>query len=200
MSDMYAYSTMTLYDVLLKEPTLLDDFELETDLQTSLFKSAFIARYNIYEIGGETINYFKMMIKNRFDLNKNYYQQLINEYAKAINYEDGYVVNETITEDNDSTGTSNQATNSLSNSKRTDYTLPYKQTNERYATNENVVDTDSDIDTQNTYNVNDNKNLVRSKTGNVNVLDQKIKYMKFIRDVYRDFVEIFKDCFSLIYG
>ena len=200
MNNMYSYSTMTLYDVLIEDPTLLDDLQFETELQTSLFKQAFISRYNLYDIGGETIPLFKLMIKGKFDLNKNYYQQLINEYAKTINYEDGYKEIETINEENDSTGTSNQDSEGITANKRTFYDLPYKQTNERYATNETFDDNTSNVNTQGRYSSNDNKNITKTRTGNVNVLEQKIKYMKFIRDIYRDFVEEFRECFSLIYG
>ena len=200
MKQMYSYSSMTLHDVLIEEPTLLDDLVLETEIQTSLFKQAFISRYNLYDIGGETIPLFKLMIKGKFDLNKNYYQQLITEYVKSINYEDGYKEIETITEENDSTGTSNQDSDGMNTNKRTFYDLPYKQTSERYATTETIDDNTSNVNIQGTYSSNDNKNITKTKTGNVNVLEQKIKYMKFIRDIYRDFVEVFRECFSLIYG
>ena len=76
MNQMYSYSSMTLHDVLLEQPDLLDDLELETQTQTNMFKSAFISKYNLYDIGGENINYFKLMIKGKFDLYKNYYQQI----------------------------------------------------------------------------------------------------------------------------
>ena len=107
---------------------------------------------------------------------------------------------ETITEDNQSSGTSNQDGVSNSNNKRTLYNLPYKQTNERYATNETIDESDTNTEVQNTYNGNETKELTKTKTGNVNVLEQKMMYMKYIRDIYLEFVELFKTCFSMVYA
>ena len=168
----YSYSSITLRDAIKLVPTLLDDFELDTEEQTNKFIEVFRAKWDLYDIGGETIELFKSFIDNRFKLKKEYYQQLLNEYETEFNYLDG---RKTTTAYYESVNTDN-----------TNYDLPRKTGAEGTATTKE--------------NVNGTHNYTRTLTGDVDVLDLKSRYLKYIRNIYEDFAEDFKDCFSLIYG
>lgn len=168
----YSYSSITLRDAIVQEPTLLDEFVLETTEQTNMFKEIFRAKWDLYDIGGETIEIFKAFIDNRFALKKEYYQQLLNEYYDDFNYLDG---RKTITSYSETVNTDN-----------TNYDLPRKTGATGTATTKE--------------NVNGTHTYTRTLTGDVDMLDLKARYLKYIRNVYEDFANEFKDCFSLIYG
>lgn len=168
----YSYSSITLRDAIVQEPTLLDEFVLETTDQTNMFKEIFRAKWDLYDIGGETIEIFKAFIDNRFALKKEYYQQLLNEYYTDFNYLDGRY---TQTEYHESANTDS-----------TSFDLPRKTGATGTATTKE--------------NVNGSIGWVRTFKGDVDVLDLKARYLKYIRNVYEDFANEFKDCFSMIYG
>lgn len=195
MSD-YAVCTMTLHDALKVDPTLLDFVSLSTDEQIAKFKDMFKARWDIYEIGGETIPLSKRFFDNKFRQWKDYYQELINDYENKINYLNGIVSNETHTENYTGDGTRGKTDNANRNSTYVD--LPNRTTTSNYATNKD--DTSEEIISSQTYEDNHDRTLEISKTGDVNILDQKIKYQKYLRNVYLEFVERFADCFALIYN
>lgn len=193
---LYSYSTITLYDALKIEENLLDNLILENQTQTDEFIKTFKARYNLYDIAGETIPMFKLMIENKFELKKKYYQELINEYEKEINYLDGIIESETISDNTSNNGTSSSSSNSTDTD--TIYDLPYKQTENMYATKKVIGDRVGEVENNSTSSK--TQTITRNKTGNINILEQKIKYLKYIRNIYEEFVNEFKDCFSLIYG
>ena len=66
----YSYSSITLRDAIVQEPILLDEFVLETTDQTNMFKEIFRAKWDLYDIGGETIEIFKAFICDMFDDNE----------------------------------------------------------------------------------------------------------------------------------
>lgn len=193
---LYSYCTITLYDALKEDETLLDNLVLETEEQTNEFINTFKARYNLYDIAGETIPMFKLMLENRFNLKKKYYQDLINEYSKEIDYLQGIVETETISDETSNNGTSSSSSNATDTD--TVYDLPYRQTENMYATKKVIGDRIGEV--ENNSSSSKTQTITRNKTGNINILEQKIKYLKYIRNIYEEFVNEFKDCFSLIYG
>lgn len=168
----YSYSSITLRDAIKEEPQLLEAFVLNTQEQTTKFIDIFRAKWDMYDIGGETIELFKIFITNRFIVKKDYYQELIDEYETQFNYLDGRKTVTTYRED--------------ANTDSTDYDLPRKTGATGTATAKTNVDGELE--------------WTRTLTGDVDVLEQKSKYMKFIRNLYEQFADEFKDCFSLIYG
>lgn len=88
MSDLYTKYTITLRDLIDREPTFLEDiFTIEfPDIKQS-FIDVFRGMYDIYEIGGETIEEFKIFLTNRFKVRYPYYKELIAAYQTSI---DGY--------------------------------------------------------------------------------------------------------------
>lgn len=193
---LYSYCSITLYDALKQVPDLLSNLTMKTTEQTNMFLETFKSMYNLYDIAGETIPLFKLMIENRFNLKKTYYQKLIDEYEKEFDYMEGIVENETISDTTNDTGTSNSTSTSGDND--TIYDLPYKQTNTTYATKKLENSRNSDL--TNTSESNKQKDITRTKSGGVNTLEQKIKFLKYIRNIYEEFCKEFRDCFAIIYG
>lgn len=168
----YSYSSITLKDAIKEEPTLLGGFVLDTPEQTQEFITVFRGMWDTYDIGGETISLFKEFITNRFNMNKPYYQELINVYLDELNYKDGKKAVIAYT--------------GSMNSDDTDYDLPRKDGSSGKATSQ--IKKEGQIASTKTL------------TGDVDVVDLKSRYLKYLRNVYKEFAETFKDCFSLIYG
>lgn len=195
MSD-FAVCTMTLHDALKCDPEMLDFISLRTPEQTTKFTEMFKARWDIYEIGGETIELSKRFFANRFNQYKEYYQELIDDYENRINYLNGVIVTETHSENYSADGSIGKTDSATRNNTYTD--LPNRTTVNNYATNKD--ETSESIVTSQTYEDAHDKTLTISRNGDVNILDQKIKYQKYLRNVYLEFAERFKDCFALIYN
>ena len=205
IAKMYDYSiaTITLYDLLKMNEKFLDIFELDTDEQTNKFKEMFKSRFDIYEIGGETIPLFKRYLENTFNIKKDYYQELINDYEQKINYLDGYISNEIINDDythNENYERNNNALSTTQN-EQINIDLPNKNISTEYPTskiknNDNM--TSSVNETSKNSRIRNNK-INTTKKGGVNILEQKRQYQKYLRNVYLEFVDEFKNCFVLIY-
>lgn len=180
----YAVATLTLFDALDLYPDLLDNLKLNNEEQTNKFIEMFKSKYNFYEIGGETIPLFKRFIEDTFDTFKDYYQQLINEYEKEFNYLDGYI---------ESYESEYSYKDDSDISRNNDFIdLPNKITTNEYITNKERFSTDFLSNRTGT-----NKN---TKKGNVNILEQKKKYLDYIRNLYSEFADKFKTCFVLVYN
>lgn len=243
MSD-YAVNTITLHDALEIDATLLDFMTLSTPAQTTKFKNMFIARYDIYELGGETIPLSKRFLKNKFDEYKDYYQELIDDYENKITYLNGIVSTEqlsysdsgngsvnksgskSLTDDTTKSGTNtiNDTINkSESNGINKDLIdLPNKTVSSNYVskkdnTTETKQGSQQDAFSQATQDIFSNTkeetsqdahtyldaksgSKTISRTGDVNILEQKIKYQKYLRNIYLEFAERFKECFCLLYN
>ena len=180
---LYAKYTILLYDLLQEEPTFLDFMELDTNEHTEKFKKIFIAKWSMYEIGGETSQQFKIFLKQDFDLHKDYYIEKINMYEKDFNLADGVI--STISSSN-----ANTKTGSVSNNE-TQYGLPNKETSNRYPT--------SKSDSNNTRNLLENDTFSQTIKGQLPTYEIKERALATIRNIYEEFAERFKDCFVLLY-
>lgn len=243
MSD-YAVNTMTLHDVINQYPNFLDFISLKTTEQTTKFKEIFSARWDIYELGGETVALSKRFLTNKFNCYKDYYQELIDDYENKINYLNGIVSSETLTYLDSGSGSENNsgnkslteniddtetnAINAANNSSANNginkdlIDLPNKQTANNYISKkDNTSETKQSSETQ-TYNQTKGDDYERavseasqdaktyqdtksgnksvSRTGDVNILEQKIKYQKYLRNVYLEFADKFKDCFCMLFN
>lgn len=88
--ELYTRYTITLKDLLDKYPNFLYEcFEGWDTTTLRAFINVFKAMYWNYEIEGETINEFKLMLLNKFQERKDYYYELITAYKDKINYLDG---------------------------------------------------------------------------------------------------------------
>lgn len=88
--ELYTRYTITLKDLLDKYPNFLTECFVGWDETTlNSFINVFTSMYWNYEIEGETINEFKLMLTNKFNEKKDYYYELITAYKDKINYLDG---------------------------------------------------------------------------------------------------------------
>lgn len=140
-----AAATIKLRDVLKLCPNALDILQMKTPEQTEKLLTVFKGKFNQYEIGGETIAQFIEFLKDVYDENIYYYQELIDVYEQQINYLDGYkqTISETnvrdrnelyntnksndITQTEDATSSGHKDTTSNDNTVDKNYTLPHKQ-------------------------------------------------------------------------
>lgn len=95
---LYTRFTKTLHDILNDTPTFLDDLVLSTDDRTQKFKNMFIAKWDLYEVSGETENVAHLYIKNKFNMYKDYYEELLDAYEEKINMLDGKATEITISD------------------------------------------------------------------------------------------------------
>ena len=188
MAMMYSYTTMTLFDCLKLNPDLLDNLNMDTPERTEAFKTTFIAMYNTKSIGAETVSLFKVWIESKFNEVKRLYNAKLDIYERQLNGDDGVKASRSINEGVANSGnTSVDTTNTL-----IDIARNSSQTEAPTQKNKNSGGTGySDSKTRNVY-----ENI----TGNVNVIEQREKWLNFIRDIYRDMCYEFKDCFVIIYG
>lgn len=89
-TDLYTRYTITLKDLLDREPTFLDNiFVFSKEEQSNKFKKVFVGMYWNYEICGETINEFRLMLEGIFKTKVDYYQEMLDAYETQINMLDG---------------------------------------------------------------------------------------------------------------
>ena len=62
--------------------------------------------------------------------------------------------------------------------------------------NESSIDNSGEYNKEGSYS----KNISELRKGDVNVIEQREKALKYIRNLYLEFVKKFEDCFSCIYG
>ena len=174
--ELYTRYTITLHDALIDNPDLLDGLVMSTADRTSKLKEMFISRWDIYEIGLETINLFKLCINNKFNT-------LVDAYETKINMLDGKKFSITTTR--------NKTINTDGNNESLNYDLP------RTVQAESKPSSKSSSNSAN--NSNEDSTETITQTGNENVIELKKEYMKIIKNIYLDFAEDFKTCFLDLY-
>lgn len=203
MAQMYSYTTMTLLDAMKVKPDLLDNLEMNTQERTQAFKETFTSMYNTKSIGAETIELFQVWVENRFNELKRLYNSKLDIYEMNLNGDDGIkIIRETYgSNSNTYNGSNNSTTTDTINDTQTNIDLPRNATNTEYPTSK--VKNDG-TDTRQIYGASESTDSgSRSETqtikGDVNVIDQRNKWLNFIRDLYREMCQEFKDCFAIIY-
>lgn len=185
---LWTATSITLLDALKVEPTLLDDLDFGNEARTEKFKKIFKARYNTKSIAGETIELFKIYIDDTFSQYVDYYNELLDIYEEELNYNDGIKVTRTHID----TGDSQDTNNSSSENRIID--LPNSSTTGEYDTQKTKNETNAGL--HNEYS----KNIEETVTGGVNVVEQRKKALEFIRNIYLEFADKFKDCFAFVYA
>lgn len=118
---LYTRFTITLHDMLIEDPTFLDNLKMSTDERTTKLKNMFIAKWDIYEVSGETPKTAKLYIDNKFNMYKDYYEELISAYETKIEMLDGKLtsieIDDTLssTIDTNLTNTGNSSENNTHN-------------------------------------------------------------------------------------
>lgn len=191
--------TQKLNDLLTTNPSFIYDIVGDfasthgTDLANTI-----IAMYRYYEIGDNDINIFASFIKDVYDVNKSYYEELIINYSKEYDYalNNKRVVSRQDTVDTDT----NTTENSSYNGKHTEIELPNKVVSADYEGYPNALSKDNE--TSNKNKVLDGTIQRTSTTTteyNNEFLELKKQYLQQIRNVYEEFAKKFKECFYIIY-
>lgn len=181
---MYATYTMALYDFNILYPSAFNDLKLENDNLTTRFINTFNNYWCEYEINGDTPNLFILRVKNKFNSIKDYWTKKIIEYEKELDYNKG--IEENYKEDNED-NESNEGTNNTSY-----VDLPNKVSNQEYITSKTLNNIKGSRNNNHTRNY--------SKSGGINVIDQRQKYLNYLNNIMVDFVKEFKDCFIQLYS
>lgn len=180
---MYATYTMCYYDFINKYPNAFDNLHVGDNDFMSKFWGMFNSYWTEYEINGETIPLFIMRVSNTFISICDYWHNKITTYEKQLIYEEG--IKETYEEINKDT----EITEGINNTNYID--LPNKISSNEYISNK----------TNNSINgsTSNDRNKKYNKTGGVNVIDQREKYLKYLNNMFLDFVKEFKGCFIQLY-
>lgn len=198
------YDNPTLREVIIEVPTIFSDIQMSTTSRTNEFISRLTSMYNNRPIGTDDIDTFKLWITDKFNEIKVYYENKLNIYERELNGDDGRKISRAVSENNSAqTATTNALTGSTNSSGDTiNYDLPRTTTPvEKPTTKVHTSDT-----LQNAQNStinssgNGNKSVAETITGDVNVIEQREKWLKFIRDLYYDMAKEFKDCFAMVYA
>ena len=184
----YSYTSITLRDALKLNPDLLENLTLSTTNRTKLFQDMFKAYYNSKSIAGETVELSKLWIEDTFNVHKDYYENILNEYEKELDLDEVFVLTREHRDNGSSSGTAS------SNSNTDNIDLPNKPTTNEYVSDR--VKNNASSNNSDSYN----KYLKETVSGNVNTLEQREKALKFIRNYYLEFVKKFDDCFAHVYA
>lgn len=157
-----------------------------------------ISMYRYYEIGDDDLDTFGTFITDVYQVNKDYYIELINNYEKEYDYalNNKRVVSKQDTIDTDTDTTENNSYDG----KHTDIELPNKVVSEDYEGYPNALSKDNDITSK--HRVLDGTIQRTSTTTteyNNEFLELKKQYLQQIRNVYEEFAKKFKECFYIIY-
>ena len=186
---------MTFDEVFVEDPNIFQNFIFTHLEQKIKFMAMFTARWGIYDVAGSSIEEFKKFIYKKYLTLIDYYQELINDYEQKITYLNGIVSSETHTREYDGNGSVTKNGSGTDNSTYSE--LPNKTTAGTYPTNKRE-DSNSYNDLSSYVDARD-ETITITKNGDVNILDQKIKYQKYLRNVYLEFVNKFDECFILVY-
>lgn len=143
---------------------------MSSEERTNKFLKQLVAVWGVYDIAGETIGEFKTFIKDEFDTQLPYFEEMLDAYEREIDYLDGL---KTITK-----GTTHNEGITVD--------LP------------NKVVGDSVYDYPDSGNKDDGNSTIE-RTDNSRAITLKVRYMQQIRDLYREFAFRFKHCFIHIF-
>lgn len=193
-----AVYTETFYEFLKNNPTFLaETIVLSDESKSKKLIDMLIHTFNIYEIGNETEDLFKLNFTDVFNMHKDYYEEKLAAYEKeydySVNNKKRVVHNKTI-----DIG-AKKSSRIGDNTKRTDIDLPNKQVGryEEYPSfitkDENLKSVDDKVDSKTNI---DDENITYYDD---EFIDLKNKYIKQITNVYLEFANKFKECFLMIY-
>lgn len=195
---------LTLREALVKDPTIFSNIQMSTTSRTNELISRLTAMYNNRQIGSDSIDTFKLWITDKFNEIKVYYENKLNIYERELNGDDGRKISRIKSEANHSRidNTSSLSHQENVNEDTTNYDLPRTTNPVAKPTTKTNVSGNTNGTNNNTSasEGNGTNNSNETITGDVNVIEQREKWLKFIRDLYLDMCKEFKDCFALVYA
>lgn len=189
-------------DALSENPSITENLVLDSTQRTNDFIKIFNATYNTKRLCTDDIDLFKEYITNTFNQHKEYYIKKLDVYERQLNGDLGESITRTLSDTTTNTASNQVGITGNQSGSGTEilYDIPRSQTKGN-PTNE--TDTTSTLtnsqSTTGSSSGNTNKSVSENITGNVNVIKQRDLWLKFIRNIYLDFVDKFKDCFLQIY-
>ncbi len=203
MEMLYSYATITLKDALTIDETLLDNFQMSTEDRTTIFKNQFISRFNTKSIGAETIPLFKLWITDTFNSIVKLYEKKLDIYERELNFDDGILITHIKQEEGGTNGSNNTTYNDADGGSviTSRYDLPNGES-DGYLTGKDITSptTTKHSTNSNSYLEGYDKSENITTKGNVNVIDQREKAIKYIRNIYDEMCNEFKNCFALVYA
>lgn len=194
----------TLREVINEVPNIFSNIQMSTQTRTNEFISRLTAMYNNRPIGTNDIDTFKLWITDKFNEVKVYYENKLNIYERELNGDDGKKIARSSNESNNAqTATTNALTGSTNDTTNTtNYDLPRTSTPVEKPTTKITVGDALQTVQNTTINSSGNESKATQEiiTGDVNVIEQRDKWINFIRDLYVDMCKEFKDCFALVYA
>lgn len=181
-----AVFTMCFKDVKEIAPHVLDNIQMSTPARTKALTLALSARYDIYEIAGETIPEFQLFLTNTFNQWVFYFEQLLDAYEQEFDWRLGDVETLDITHGTDMTRVMSPAIVTTTEN----YDLPRSSTSESRPSSK-TISTPSGTDTVE----DDGERTEQGTRSLVNLVKQRMDFMRSVRNLYADFAEKFKPCF-----
>ena len=202
--DFPAKYTMTLHDALKIDETLLDGIDYGEDEGmpelTEAVRKAVIARFDLYEIGGETLPEFKLYILRKFEQYSEYYKRLMLSAAELFDWkiDSSRAISEAVTMGNTRDFTPRAKYQNVTESVNTD--LPRSTVSQEHptdkvnttSTNEGLEGSDTTVDAG--Y---DNKTVTDTNT---TPLRNWKRFVDSIRNVTYDFADKFRPCFINLFN
>lgn len=191
--------TETLLEFNINNPTFLEDtLVMSTTEKSQKLINAVIAMYNVYEIGSETEDLFKLNFADVFALWKDYYEEKITAYEKAYDYSTGN--RRTYSRENTIDTSGEKDSSDSSDNKHTEIELPNKKVDTSYEGYPNDISKDDSSSEGHTDYTSKTEMLdLSTTTYHDEFIDLKNKYIKQIKSMYNEFASKFKECFMLIY-
>lgn len=212
MSLLNANFTMCFRDVYTIEPNIFSEMEMSTTDRLDALIGMLKAKYDIYEISAETIPEFKIFLTNMFNQWVFYYEQMLDAYEEEFDWKLGDVdsSNMTFTDDNTRTLTPRAVYTTTSTpgvvSTTEDYDLPRSTATESRPASKSVttpmgndVTTSGGTDGTDTV-VDDGEKTETGSRSHVNLVEQRDKFLKAVRNLYMEFADKFKPCFMDMYA
>lgn len=162
MDSMFeAKYTITLQKAIEKDYTLLDGITFSKESYTTNFRNALKERFEPYELCTDKLDEFKILLNNRFNLNKEWFERVLDKYYEQLDETQGYAYNKTsttgttssgsgssnatINEENsiDTTSSNSGSSHSTNDKLTTHIELPNRQTQNEYPNDKLNEDGDS---------------------------------------------------------
>lgn len=203
-----------MIDDVTRNPTLREALEIDETLLWGLYLNSpftdsdlietFKGMYNNMQLGTSDLTQFGLWIDDKCETIRKYYKKKIEIYQRELNGDEGIKISRATSKTNSAqTATTNgltSATNDTINT--TNYDLARTSNPVEKPTTKQTV-SDAIQNTQNsTINSsgNGNESISETITGDVNVVEQRDKWLKFLRNIYAEMCKEFRDCFALVYA
>ena len=195
---------LTLLEALEKDSSILDYLTLANPLWDAKLLKRFKGMYGSRQIATNNLGEFKLWIKLINDEYSNLYQDKLSIYELQLNGDDGVKISRATAKTNTAqSATTNGLTSATNDSiNTTNYDLartsnPVEKPTTKQSVSEAIQNTqNSTINSSG----NGSESIAETITGDVNVIEQREKWIKFIRDLILDYCKEFKDCFALVYA